>query len=461
MNTQRLLLLLALCAASCGGETTSETNPPAGGGQASAEEAGKPSGEQRLDTGYDLSSLRSAVPTQPVTSTTPTQPVAGPAFDGPPGHVSMAEGEETADFGDMRQGEEASHTFQLISDGDDPLVVSRFKTSCGCTVAETMLLQDDGSRVPYETGQPIPPGTRFEVKTKLKTANRQGQMATKVSIYSNDPRSVFNLNLKANVQPVLALEPVTLNFARITSADAVDGVMKVSSDVLDPFLLTVDETYITEPLTVELVAVDPDDAGRSRNWEVRVALGPSIPEGLRNYPLILSTDIPVPVPEGVVQPEGQAPRMHQLRGYVQAQVSGMVSAQPTFVTFGMVRPGQVLERSVVIECHDDFQLPEDATVTLRGLQGQEFPHADVFTTKLTKVEGANQLTLDVRLEGLGEDVNGSFAGSIEVAVAHPMKEVLVVRFSGICRPGIPGQPSPGVPGPQPGAGNDGHEGHDH
>ena len=71
------------------------------------------------------------------------------------------------------------------------LVVSRFKTSCGCTVAETSIVQDDGARLPYEPGEPIAPGTKFEVKTKLKTANRQGNMATKVSIYSNDPRSVF------------------------------------------------------------------------------------------------------------------------------------------------------------------------------------------------------------------------------------------------------------------------------
>ena len=121
---------------------------------------------------------------------------------------------------------------------------------------------------------------------------------------------------------------------------------------------------------------------------------------------------------------------------VQARVTGLVHAEPSFVSFGMVRPGQIVERSVRIECHDDFVLSTEMPITVEGLYGQEFPYADAFTTAIEPVEGGRLVDLKLRLEGLPDDLNGSFGGILKVSVGHPGMDELTVRFSGVCRPGL-------------------------
>ena len=77
-------------------------------------------------------------------------------------------------------------------------------------------------------------------------------------------------------------------------------------------------------------------------------------------------------------------------GYAQVQVKGLVSANPAYVPFGMVRPGQEVERVVRIECHDDFELSPDTNVAMTALiQSDLFDYRKAFTTKLDPVEALN------------------------------------------------------------------------
>ena len=168
---------------------------------------------------------------------------------------------------------------------------------------------------------------------------------------------------------------------------------------------------------------------------------------MRNYPLMLDSDLPIGGDATHEEDEGQEGHGHEAeagpKNYsttiaVQARVLGLVHAEPGFVSFGMVRPGQVLERTVRLQCHDDFELAPDMPVTIEGLYGQKFPYPDAFTTELVPVEGGKLLDLRLRLEGLPDEVNGSFGGILKLAVGHPSMEELSVRFSGVCRPGLAG-----------------------
>ena len=464
-GTLFLLFLLGLCAA-CGGESAepgeaqtytdrADTARIEDRGERPEERKGgrrykkEEKGPASLETGYDLSALR--VPDAPASGDGVLEgpEPASSASEGVPG-LSLLDGHEPSkDFGQLVQGSVAEHVFQLVSDGEGPLVVSRIKPSCGCTIARTSLLLADGRRSEYEIGTPIEPGTQVEVQAELKTQGRVGPMSSNISVYSNAPAGVMNLSLKAEVKPVLIADPsATINFNRITTADVVRDEIRIKSAVLEPFLLKVDEQFQTEPLKVELSPVDPADDGRSTDWKLSVELGPGTPEGVRNFPIRLVSDVPVPGSHGDSETQGAADDghdhgsspVHELRCYVQAQVTSMVSATPGFVSFGMVRPGQVVERTVLIRCHDDFELDPALSVRIEGLRSEEFALADSFATTLTPLEDG-VLELKLELLGLPEEHQGSFGGVVRLAIGHPLKEELQVRFSGVCRAGLPSNPA--------------------
>ncbi len=404
-------------------------------------------GRQQLDTGVDLTSLDTRDTAAPPFLRSEEDDRArsappAPSHGGLPGHISLIRGESgEVDFGKIKQGEKATHTYRLISDGEHDLIISRFKASCGCTVPKIKLMGEEGELGDYTTGDPIPPGTEFEFEVDLTTDGKpQGKMETNIVLYSNDPRGMFTLKQRCEVETVLFVEPEpTLQLGKITAADRKEGTLRVRSETLDPFLLTVDERFVSEPLSVELVPVEPDFSGRSTTWDVNLALGPGIPEGLRNYPLLLLTDKEIPHPSAKSKSPDGSPPVYTARAYVQAAVQGLVTADPGFLSFGMVRPGEVVERTVRLQCFDDFVLYPNVPVQLAGMRaGVEFPYADRFTWSFAPSDDPQVMELTLRLEGLPEDLNGSFGGYLNIDVGHPLKPTVGVRFSGVCRQGLPG-----------------------
>lgn len=355
------------------------------------------------------------------------------------GRVSMVDGQEQVhDFGKLRQGEVGDHDFVMVSDGEDALVITGVKPSCGCTKAEVLLTGDDGSEKPYTMGDPIPAGTKFRLHGQINTDGRQGNFSAQISVYANDPRGTFNLRLVAEVEPVLTVDPSpTVFFGRMTTADSAEQDVTVKSSRGEPFLLTPTTDVQAKPLTVEITPVNPDADGRASEWKVHVAMGPSTETGMRHYPVNLKSDLEVAHPK-YPSPDGTA-QYHGVMINVQAQVTGMVSSEPSFITFGMVRPGEEVERSVRIECHDDFQLTESIPVAFEGLQGQEFPYRDVFDVAVVPEQEGSVAEVKVRLKGFPEGQNGSFGGVLKIKVGHPHMPELELRFSGVCRPGLPKQ----------------------
>jgi len=448
-------LLGFLLAVACGGDATSPgatTQDAADGGLTEADEhAGHDHGANpsvtQLDTGYDLSKLNStstntgAGQTADVARRGPRQTGLTPATVARKGGIGIDRDEQLFQFGSVRQGESRVHVFELISDGDEPLIISGIKPSCGCTQAEVSIVNADGEAVPYEKNTEIPVGARFQLLTEVATDGKPaGPFAAQVSIYSNAPASPLNLRLEAEIEPILVIEPSpTVYFGRMTTADEAGETVTISSKSGEPFKLTlVEETFapFSSYLGIGPTAIDPEADGRAAKWEIEVAIGPDTPMGMRNCPVRFATDIPIAHPR-YPNPDGSE-QFHVAQINVQAQVTGMVHADPAFISFGLVRPGEVVERSLRIECHDDFQLSADMPASLQGLQGQEFMYSDAFSISVAPVEEGRLFELKLRIEGLPDEVNGSFGGILKVQVGHPWMDELTVRFSGVCRPGIPG-----------------------
>ena len=101
-----------------------------------------------------------AAPGQPSVAT-PTGPT-----------TSMNFAETSFNFGDVTEGEIITHTYAFTNTGDEPLIITDAKGSCGCTV-------------PSRPTAPIAPGETGEITVRFDTNNKVGQRNQRVTITAN------------------------------------------------------------------------------------------------------------------------------------------------------------------------------------------------------------------------------------------------------------------------------------
>ncbi|THH41071.1 DUF1573 domain-containing protein [Neolewinella litorea] len=110
----------------------------------------------------------------------PLQPnVATPA--GPT--TSLAFEESSFNFGEVTEGEIITHTYSFTNTGNEPLIITDAKGSCGCTV-------------PSRPTAPIAPGETGEITVRFDSNNKVGQRNQRVTITANTtpPQTVISLD---------------------------------------------------------------------------------------------------------------------------------------------------------------------------------------------------------------------------------------------------------------------------
>ncbi|TXK73823.1 DUF1573 domain-containing protein [Mesonia sp. HuA40] len=93
--------------------------------------------------------------------------------------------QETIDYGNVAYDSDGLRTFVFTNTGDEPLVISRVSSTCGCTV-------------PEKPKEPILPGNKGEIKVKYDT-KRPGPIRKTVTVYSNAQNSPTPLKIKGYV----------------------------------------------------------------------------------------------------------------------------------------------------------------------------------------------------------------------------------------------------------------------
>lgn len=85
-------------------------------------------------------------------------------------------GERRYDFGTIQEADgKVSCDFSFTNTGDEPLVISKVRTSCGCTA-------------PEYTQEPIAPGSTGNVRITFNPAGRLGMFSKSIYVYTNtDP----------------------------------------------------------------------------------------------------------------------------------------------------------------------------------------------------------------------------------------------------------------------------------
>ena len=89
------------------------------------------------------------------------------------------------DYGTIVQNSDGGCEFKFTNNGKEPLILSRPKSSCGCTV-------------PTWPKQPILPGKSDVIKVTY-TTNRVGPFNKTVTVYSNASNNPVKLQIKGKV----------------------------------------------------------------------------------------------------------------------------------------------------------------------------------------------------------------------------------------------------------------------
>lgn len=94
--------------------------------------------------------------------------------------------EKEFDYGVVDQGEKVTHNYTFKNVGNEPLIISNAKGSCGCTV-------------PKWPKDPVMPGEEGEIKVVFDSKGKQGKQSKRVTITANtDPPQTF-LTIKGEI----------------------------------------------------------------------------------------------------------------------------------------------------------------------------------------------------------------------------------------------------------------------
>jgi hypothetical protein len=390
----------------------------------------------------------------------------------PNAKLAVEFGLDKFDFGRAQQGDILEHTFEMAAAGTSPLKIRQASPTCGCTVGKIMVADAAGEMQPYAFGDEIAPGSRITLEAKLNTASKRNQTQVRINVYHNDPTGNTQLALSANIEPFITATPSFLNFGDIAQGAArTQDIIDVRTARGEKVKLHIDESRpIPKPagLEIELMPVNPDDEGRSSHWQARVTIGAAANEGSLGHQLTLVSDRERPDAHDAhdghdhddvdetglddrAKKELEQKKLEQqqlgttytVHTSIAGRVLGVLSHTPQFLSMGLVRPGQVTPRFVEVLSHDpDFDL-SSITATVRGENGAELPWSEYFTTSVKPASRANAVDVELKLTGLPEGAEGSFRGELVIQTGNEAKPEILVRFSGVCRPGVEIKPGGG------------------
>ena len=92
---------------------------------------------------------------------------------------------ETIDYGTIEKGADGVRVFKFKNTGNAPLIITKVKSSCGCTI-------------PKKPKDPIMPGDTGEIEVKYDT-KRVMPIRKTITVTSNAERPTIALKIKGNV----------------------------------------------------------------------------------------------------------------------------------------------------------------------------------------------------------------------------------------------------------------------
>jgi len=94
--------------------------------------------------------------------------------------------ESNHDFGDITQGDRVTYTFAYENTGNEPLILSNVRTSCGCTATNW-------------DREPLAPGESADITVNFNSRGKMGMQNKIITIMSNASNNTERIKITANV----------------------------------------------------------------------------------------------------------------------------------------------------------------------------------------------------------------------------------------------------------------------
>ena len=133
--------------------------------------------------------------------------------------------EPNYNFGEVFQGDRVFHVYQITNQGDEPLLIDRLRSSCGCTAV-------------LISSKKLPPGGTGELQANFDSSRFRGEVVKTIYLYSNDPNQpVTQLQLQGKVLELVTIEPSQVNFGQVKVKQPVSATVTLRNQGHKPLVL--------------------------------------------------------------------------------------------------------------------------------------------------------------------------------------------------------------------------------
>ena len=228
------------------------------------------------------------------------------------------------DFGSVARDAKAEHRFSLKNIYVEDVHIASVHSGCGCATprVEKPLLKT------YEEGA---------IVAKLNTDRLRGHQSSTITVTIDKPRRArVQLHVKAYIYDAVVFDPPAVELGSVDQGESVEKVVSVTYTRGTQWRIL--ETKSANPHLSAEVVERKREAGRV-TYELRARLDESAPVGyVQDYLVLVTNDS----------------RAKEIPLMVEGQVVGSLTASPSSLFLGVLKPGDTVRKQLVVRAKRPF-----------------------------------------------------------------------------------------------------------
>ncbi|CAN5830806.1 DUF1573 domain-containing protein [soil metagenome] len=231
--------------------------------------------------------------------------------------------ERQHDFGTVAKGTKLRHSFRVVNSTNTDIRITNYKTRCGCTDVRL------GAQV-------IPPGTQTTIEATLDTTQFDKYKPSGLTLEVEGPnraRANVELNLTCFIRAEVTLNPGQVDFGTVGRSSKPQAVAELTYSGRRTDWQLDRSQHASKALTARIEELGRTAQGHVRYRIIAILDPEALEDGRFRDQITLYTNDP------------EAP---QIPVMVTAIVQSSVVVSPAVITVGTLRPGQTIERTILV-----------------------------------------------------------------------------------------------------------------
>ncbi len=294
------------------------------------------------------------------------------------------------DFGEIFRGEKVEHIYKFKNNGNGALMISKVKTSCGCT----------GAVISSEI---IPQNSYGEIKVTFNSKPVKGKITKDILVSSNDPDSpTYKLTISGNVIEEVVANPRKLNFTELLYGTGAKQDLSIKS-IADPGF-EISKVESNRPDVVTTLKKDKE----KNEYIVTASIKKDAKQGMINGKLIIHTN---------------SKNMKKVTVPFFGRVMGDLSVYPPRISCGIVKLKEEKKVVVFATAYNKDVMVKQVAIT------PDFLDAEISEMKEKKMTYKISVTLKDSAPA------GRFTGDLKIFTSSKNEPVIDVPVYGMVKEG--------------------------